>query len=158
LITLHRHLKKRTRSAYRRLQASLEGLTEEGATHGARPDWHRYRHGTGLDGSIRGILVHLGVWKRAAARGVCTGAFPDAETLVPAPGDLPALLAWLDAGHAELARTLDDLGEDDLERVVDWEGYAMTAAEAFAHLIEHDQYHTGQVNLLRQQMGHALPE
>ena len=44
-----------------------------------------------------------------------------------------------------------------LERAVRWEGQSLALLDVYTHLIEHDQYHAGQVNLLRQQWGHRFP-
>ena len=150
------HLQQRLGSAYRRLRVSLEGLSEADAAYHARGDWRRYRFGTGLDGSITGIVRHVAGWKHAAAEGLRSGAFPDPEALRPADLAGEALLQWLDAGHAALALELEQLPEAELARTVSWEGLELALHVLLAHMIEHDQYHTGQINLLRQQLGHDL--
>ena len=156
--SLHDHLKGRTAAAYRQLAKSLTGVTEEEALRGADPGWRRYRHGTGLDGSIAGIVRHVAVWKHAAATGLARGVFPDPESLQPSGPEWAELLAWLEEGHARLAQALEALRPSDLQQTLRWEGQSLTVLDALAHLIEHDQYHAGQVNLLRQQQGHRFPE
>jgi uncharacterized damage-inducible protein DinB len=155
---LHEHLTRRLRSAYRRFTESLEGLSEEDAANGARDDWRRFRYGVGLDGSIRGIVLHVGSWKHAAAQGLTSGVFPEAEKLLPRESRWDDILIWLEAGQAELARALAELGPEGLLQSLDWEGHPMTAADVISHLIEHDQYHAGQVNLLRQLRGDSLSD
>jgi uncharacterized damage-inducible protein DinB len=156
MLSLKSHLQDRARSAYRRLRESLTDLTAADADKDARPDWRRYRFGTGLDGSITGIVRHLAVWKHAAAHGLRSGVFPDAELLLPDALTGDELLAWLDAGHEALAMELARLPEEELANTVAWEGHSMPVHILLAHMIEHDQYHAGQINLLRQQWGHDL--
>ena len=156
--SLHDYLKARTAAAYRQLATSLRGLTPAYAQRGADPQWRPYRHGIGLDGSIAGIVRHVATWKHAAAEGVACGVFPDAEGLQPPGPEWADLRAWLDEGQSRLVKALEALRPEDLERLVQWEGQALPLLHVFTHLIEHDQYHAGQVNLLRQQWGHRFPE
>lgn len=143
-------------SAYRRFQESLHGLTEAEAKAGARGDWRQYRFGTGLDGSIQGIVRHVATWKHAAAAGLASGTFPAAEGVLPEALSWASLLEALSAGHARLAAELARCTEEELDRPVTWEGHPMPVHVLLAHMIEHDQYHAGQINLLRQQLGHVL--
>jgi uncharacterized damage-inducible protein DinB len=156
--SLHNHLKARTAAAYRQLAKSLAGLPPEDALRGADPRWRQYRHGIGLDGSIAGIVRHVATWKHAAAEGVTTGAFPSPEGLHPPGPEWADLHAWLEEGQARLVRVLEGLDPADLERAVRWDGQPLILLDVYTHLIEHDQYHAGQVNLLRQQWGRRLPE
>lgn len=153
---LHAHLLARTGSAYRRLRESLHGLSADQATAGAQTNWRRYRFGVGLDGSISGIVHHVATWKLAAAAGLRCGSFPNAEHVLPRDISWDDLLAALNAGQQRLVYELELLSEEGLDVLVTWEGQAMSIHALFAHLIEHDQYHTGQINLLRQQLGHIL--
>jgi uncharacterized damage-inducible protein DinB len=156
-MTLHEYLTRRLASGYRQLTRSLEGLTEEDAARGAREEWRQYRYGAGLDGSIRGIVRHLAAWKHATAQGLETGVFPAADT--PSwPEGWDELLTWLAAGQDRLARSVESSSNDRLDHVMEWDGHPMPLAVILAHLIEHDHYHAGQVNLLRQQMGHSLTD
>jgi len=154
--TLHAHLHARMASAYRRLQESLTGLDPNDAAAGTQADWRRYRFGTGLNGSIEGIVRHLATWKHAAAAGLHTGNFPDPESVLPPLSTWEGLTNALADGHRRLANELERLSEADLDRTVTWEGHSMPVHVLLAHMIEHDQYHTGQINLLRQQLGHDL--
>jgi uncharacterized damage-inducible protein DinB len=143
-------------SAYRRLQESLAGLSAPEAATGEREDWRRYRFGVGLNGSIAGIVHHVATWKLAAAEGLRSGSFPNAESVLPPGITWEALLAALAEGQQRLTDALEHLSEEDLTASVNWEGHPMPVHTLVAHLIEHDQYHTGQINLLRQQHGHRL--
>ena len=156
MVSLKVHLQQRLGSAHRRLRESLEGLSEAEAVHHARGDWRRYRFGTGLDGSIAGIVRHVAVWKHAAFMGLQSGTFPDPENLLLPSLSMFDVLAWLSGGQAGLVGLLEQLPEAELERTVTWEGHEMPLHVLLAHMIEHDQYHTGQINLLRQQLGHDL--
>jgi uncharacterized damage-inducible protein DinB len=155
--SLHKHLADRLAASFRQLRRSLDGLPPEDAARGARPDWRRARFGTGLDGSIQGIVRHVAAWKLAAAEGLEGGAFPGAEDVLPPGTTWAELLEWLESGQERLALILERLPPGGLEETVTWEGQAMSLADLFAHLMEHDQYHAGQVNLLRQQREHPLP-
>jgi uncharacterized damage-inducible protein DinB len=149
-MTLHSYLTHRLASAYRQLERSLKDLDETEAARGAREDWRRYRHGEGLDGSIRGIVRHVSLWKHVTAQGLETGVFPGADTL-SWPEGWSALLAWLAEGNSQMTAALASLTDEQLDETVQWEGRAMTLASIVAHLLEHDHYHAGQINLIRQQ-------
>lgn len=156
--SLKDYLHHRLTRGYRRLVRSLEGIPEDEARRGGNPSWRRYRFGTGLDGSIAGIVYHLAAWKHVAADGLEGGTFPDAEAVLPHGFGWTGLLDWLESGNARLLRALEELKPEDLDRTIVWEGHSMPVHELYSHMIEHDQYHTGQVYLLRQQMGHTFTE
>lgn len=154
--SLHAHLQSRLASAYRRLQESLANLAPEDARSGRRDDWRRYRFGVGLNGSIEGIVRHVATWKHAAAEGLLGGNFPSVESVLPPESTWESLVMALVDGQRQLSAALGQLSEEELDASVVWEGHAMPRHVLVAHLIEHDQYHTGQINLLRQQLGHDL--
>jgi len=158
MLSLYDYLKGRLPRAYRQLERSLEGLGTEDACRGTEPEWRQYRHGAGLDGSIWGIVWHVAAWKHVAADGLDSGVFPDVEAVLPHEPGWMGLLAWLESGQARLVRSLDGLSAADLDRMLTLEGQPMPLYELFSHMIEHDQYHAGQVNLLRQQRGHRFDE
>ena len=62
--TLREHLRWQLRGGYRSVKRAMQDLTEAQALEGARADWRRYRWGSGLDGSIAGIVWHVALWKR----------------------------------------------------------------------------------------------
>lgn len=157
-LSLHDHLRRRLPAAYRQLSRAFAGVADADAAAGARGDWQQYRFGVGLDGSIRGIILHVAAWKRAAAEGLESGSFPPVEEALPEALNWEELLGALGREQARLEATLEKLAPEDLEREVVWEGQPMTTAEVFTHLLEHDQYHAGQINLLRQQRGDVFPE
>lgn len=150
-MTLREHLADRQRSAFRRLLEATEGLSETEATLGARPDWRRYRWGVGLDGSIAGIVRHVATWKHLCAGAIETGRFAGEAAAAPPATDWTALREWLIGGHCRLERLFGALPEADLERPLLFEGERQSVRSILIHLIEHDIYHAGQVNLLRQQ-------
>lgn len=164
MVTFHQYLKQRLEHAYGQLEKGLAGLTETDARRCADPKWRRYRFGTGLDGSIWGIVWHVAAWKHTVADGLDTGIFPDAEGVLPhepvfasEPG-WPGLQAWLESGHKRLVRILEETSPADLERKLTLEGQTLTELDLFTLMFEHDQYHAGQVLLLRQQAGHVLDD
>ncbi len=152
------YLQRALARGYREFAHSLDQLSAEEARAGSRPDWRRFRFGTGLDGSIAGILIHVTAWKHVVADGLATGTFPDPEAVLLPDPDWPALLEWLARGHARLLRELEQQSEADLERVYNLEGETLSAVSLFTIAIEHDHYHAGQVNLIRQQRGHDLTD
>src|SRR5215212_8513826 len=98
--TLRAHLAHQLRSGYRALARSVEGLTEAQGQEGARSDWRRYRWGSGLDGSIAGIVWHAALWKQNFACGLETGQFPAEVTIEPPATNWTALCDWLAEGQA----------------------------------------------------------
>jgi uncharacterized damage-inducible protein DinB len=155
MTSLYDYLKGRMAHAYRQLSRSLEGLSEEDARRGADPEWRRYRFGFGLDGSIAGIAWHVAAWKHVAADGLEGGTFPDVEAVLPHGFGWPGVLEWVESGQARLVRVVEERPPEELERLVTLEGQTMPVYELLAHMIEHDHYHTGQIYMLRQQMGHT---
>jgi uncharacterized damage-inducible protein DinB len=156
--SLHEHVMHQLRSAYRTLWKSVQGLSEAQAADGARPDWRRYRWGTGLDGSIAGIVRHAALWKQLFAQGLETGVFPGESDLAPPGTDWPALQAWLADGQSRLERILETLPDAALSEDREWEGHREPLIRLLTYLIEHDVYHAGQVELLRQLRGYPRVE
>lgn len=155
---LRDHLENQLRSAYRALEKATEGLTIAQAFEGARPDWRRYRWGTGLDGSIAGIVHHAALWKQIFARGLEIGAFPGEHDVTPPGVDWPALCQWLAEGQACLERVLAPLSDAALAEEREWEGERAPLARLFTLLTEHDAYHAGQIELMRQLRGYPRGE
>lgn len=156
--TLHEFLRARLEHAFRELERSLDGVDEKDARAGAHPAWRRYRHGAGLDGSIHGIVWHAAAWKHVVADGLDSGvnAFPDAEAVLPHEAGWAGIRAWLQSGQVRLIRALEEIPADGLDRIVTLEGEQIPLHSLFALMLEHDHYHAGQINLLRQQLGHLL--
>src|SRR5260221_14777654 len=100
--TLNEHLRWQLRHTYRALWKAVEALSEAQAFEGARPDWRRYRWGTGLDGSIAGIVRHAALWKHLFAAGLETGTFLSDSDVAPPGRDWPALRDWLADGQSRL--------------------------------------------------------
>jgi uncharacterized damage-inducible protein DinB len=152
-MTIHAFLKHRLDHAYRELERSLAGVDDVEARWGADPHWRRFRHGAGLDGSIQGIVRHVAAWKHVVSDGLDSGtdAFPDAEAVLPHEEGWAGLRAWLGSGQMRLLRDLGEIAPDGLERTVTLEGESLPLHALFALMLEHDHYHAGQINLLRQQ-------
>jgi uncharacterized damage-inducible protein DinB len=156
--TLREHLEHQLRHAYRGLWKAVERLTEAQALEGAQPDWRQYRRGTGLDGSIAGIVRHAALWKQIFAAGLETGAFPGEGDVAPAGLDWPVLQGWLEAGQSRLEGAFALLSEEALSETREWEGMREPLARLLSFIIEHDVYHAGQVELLRQLRGYPRGE
>jgi uncharacterized damage-inducible protein DinB len=155
---LRDHLGWQLRHGYRSLWKAIEGLSETQALEGARPDWRQYRWGTGLDGSIAGIVHHAAVWKHLFAAGLETGAFPAEGAVAPPGRDWPVLRDWLAEGQSRLERAVPSLPEAALGEMREWEGMRETLPRLLSFIIEHDLYHAGQVELLRQLRGYPRVE
>jgi uncharacterized damage-inducible protein DinB len=156
--TLREHLRWQLHHAYRSLWKAVEGLSEAQECEGARSDWRRYRWGTGLDGSIAGIVHHAAVWKHRFAAGLETGAFPGGNAVTPPGRDWPVLRDWLAEGQSRLECAVTSLPEAALGEPREWEGMREPLARLLSFLIEHDLYHAGQVELLRQLRGYPRGE
>ncbi len=156
--SLREHLGHQLRSGCRMLVKAIDGLTTAQAGDGARPDWRRYRWGTGLDGSIAGIVQHAALWKHLFAQGVETGVFPDEGDLAPPGTDWPALQSWLADGQSRLEHAFDSLSDDALTELREWEGIRAPLCRLLTYLTEHDAYHAGQIELLRQLRGYPRVE
>lgn len=156
MLSLHAYLKNRLEHASRELERSVEGVSPADAARGADPDWRRYRFGAGLDGSIQGIVWHVAAWKHVVADGLDSrvNAFPDAEAVLPHEPGWAGLRAWLGSGQVRLLRALDEVPPDGLDRTVVLEGETLPLYQVMTLMLEHDHYHTGQIYLLRQQLGH----
>jgi uncharacterized damage-inducible protein DinB len=148
-VRIHDYLTARTHSAWRQLRESLEGLGEPQATAGVHPDWPGSRFGVGLNGSIAGIVRHLTAWKQAAA-GAAEGYFPHADPARLEALEWTQLLMELNTAHAAVEQALEACPDTALETQVMWEGHSMPLWKVFSHLLEHDHYHAGQINLIRQ--------
>jgi uncharacterized damage-inducible protein DinB len=140
------------------LWKAVEGLSAAQACEGARPDWRRYRWGTGLDGSIAGIVWHAAAWKQIFAQGLETGAFPGEDDVASPGTDWPTLREWLADGQARMESAFERLSDAALAEIGDWEGHREPLARLLTYLIEHDVYHAGQVELLRQLRGYPRIE
>jgi uncharacterized damage-inducible protein DinB len=154
--TLRGHLEHRLGAGFRRMMEAIEGLDEAEATAGARADWRRYRWGVGLDGSVAGIVRHVAAWKQICATGLETGDYPDEEAVAPPAPGWTALREWLVDGQRRLEALLARLADADLGQTMPFAGESASIGMIFTHLLEHDFYHAGQINLLRQQRGHDL--
>ena len=156
--SVHAYLSRRLPAAFRQLWRSLEALDAANAATGVDPAWRQYRFGYGLNGSILGIVQHVTAWKHIAAQGLATGVWPEPEATPGATEEWNVLLEALEQGQAALEQELARRTPEELEETVSFSGWPMTVTEVFAHMLEHDQYHAGQISLLRQQRGERFPE
>ena len=156
--TCREHLEYQLRHAYRAIRQAVEGLNEAQAYEGARPDWRRYRWGVGLDGSIAGIVWHAAAWKQIFAAGLETGTFAAESEAAPADREWATLRDWLADGQAHLQTLFQGLSDATLAEVREWEGIHAPVARLLSFVIEHDVYHAGQIELLRQLRGYPRVE
>ncbi|HEY3283221.1 MAG TPA: DinB family protein [Armatimonadota bacterium] len=147
------YLAKRSASAFKRLWAATEGVTEEQARVTLRPNWVRQLWGVGLDGSLAGVLLHVAAWKAVVLEGVLTGRFPSEEAVKPTEPGWEGLRQWLRCSHEQLLQWMDARTPEQLDQPITWTDFQGPAATLFTHLLEHDRYHTGQLQLLRQYLG-----
>jgi uncharacterized damage-inducible protein DinB len=155
---LRDYLDWQLRSAYRNMENAIEGLSESRARDGARADWKRYRWGSGLNGSIAGIVWHVALWKQNFAAGLETGVFPAEESLTPPRTDWEGLQQWLVDGQIRLQAAFERLSDAELAEPREWEGMTKPLARFLSFIIEHDIYHAGQIELLRQLRGYPTVE
>ena len=120
--TLQEHLRRQLRGGFRAVSKAIAGLTEAQAGEGAQPGWRRHRWGSGLDGSVAGIIWHLALWKQNFAQGLGTGTFPAEESIAPPAAGWDALEAWLADGQARLEAAFESLSAADLAETREWEG------------------------------------
>jgi uncharacterized damage-inducible protein DinB len=156
--TLREHLRRQLRGGFRAVTKAVEGLTEEQALEGARADWRRFRWGSGLDGSVAGIVWHLALWKQNFAQGLETGVFPPEESIAPPAPGWQALRKWLAEGQTRLETAFEQLPEVELAEPREWEGQTAPLGRLLSYIIEHDFYHAGQIQLLRQLGGYPTRE
>jgi uncharacterized damage-inducible protein DinB len=157
-LSLRAHLERQMRVAFRHLRRAIEGLSEAQAREGARDDWRRYRWGVGLDGSIAGIVWHVAAWKQIFAQGLETGVFPAEEEVAPPGTNWSTLREWLTEGQARIERAFEPLSETALAETREWEGEMAPVTQFLIYVIDHDIYHTGQIELLRQLRGYPNVE
>lgn len=153
--TLAAFLKRRAERSFRYLLLQLKEVTPEMALYDSHPDWPDHRWGIGQNGSIAGIVYHLAAWKqmtlplfRPEGKPLTRAEF-DLDS-APAPDDWTGILAWLkQVGTAWLAE-LAALPDEALDATREWEGETMTLAKVVVEMMEHDVYHTGQIEYLKQ--------
>ena len=153
-------------SRYHSFLASLKGVSEEMAR------WKpaRYKGFPHMDGSILNLAYHTAgdksvlistafgdgsvTWEQVKARFEAMGA------------DLAAARTLAEQGHRLVLQTLEDLPDEDLDAARPYYGGKTHSAYAlFSIIAEHDLYHAGQINYVRnlyageQQASHpSLPQ
>ena len=136
------------------VKAILEGVTHEQAARRPPNGAH----------SIWELVLHMTGWRNEVARRA-TGA-PAAE---PAAGDYPAVgeptaarwkaaLAALDASHANLAKVVRGMSDDQLLKPTNDPrnrplGTGCSYYELLHGIVQHDAYHAGQIAILKKVLG-----
>ena len=141
----------RLEAAFRLLRRELEGLTDEECDAFRVKGWPRHVHWCGQDGSIRGLIRHVGSWKTALAIGLETGQSVDPSTLKPPPRDAAGAVRWLEAAHHHMMESLRPFLNDPPR---EWPALelleGMDLPRTVAIWEDHDRYHMAQVIYLRQ--------
>ncbi len=120
----------------------LEGITPEQAA--ARPVANAH--------SILELVLHMTVWKRAVAKWLA-GSREDVspeQDWTPAPAGWPAALAGIEAAHRDLLAAVAKLDDAQLEHKIPIRDY--TVYFALHGVVQHDVYHAGQIQLLKQSL------
>lgn len=126
------------------LRKVLEGVRAEGAS----------AHPVSGGHSIREMVAHLAAWEDVVVRRIEERRAIDS----PEAGDFPPIdntgpVAWelalteLDAGHAELLRTVSGLDPLRLQETVPGKDYSI--GHMLRGAVQHMAYHAGQIALLR---------
>jgi uncharacterized damage-inducible protein DinB len=119
--------------------ANLRGVTEQEATWLPQPQMR----------SIAFLLAHLGVGKAAVAArcaGDDTRSFQDSAP----PEAWPALQHWVSEVQEELRRAVGFLSEAQLDELRPLFASPLPLERILEATIEHDLYHAGEINLLRE--------
>ena len=130
--------------------ASIGGVSDEDARW-IPPHYRGFPH---MDGSILNLAFHCGGDKHV----LMSSAFGDGsitwDTITDRfrelGGDLRAARTIAESGHSLVLATLQGTGEEGLD--VDrpyYSGRSLTAYEVFSIVAEHDIYHAGQINYVR---------
>jgi hypothetical protein len=137
-------------SRYHSFLSSLKGVTEE-AARWTPPYYKGYPH---MDGTLLNLAYHTGgdkfvlmstsfgdgsvTWEKVKARFEELG------------GSLAAAKTLAEEGHTLVLQTLGGLTDEDLNAVRPYYGgKTYTAYEVFTIVAEHDVYHAGQINYIR---------
>ena len=137
-------------SRYHSFLASLKGVSEEMA----RWKLARYKGFPHMDGSILNLAYHTAgdksvlistsfgdgsvTWEQVQARFEELGA------------NLTAVRTLAEQGHRLVLQTLEDLSDEELDTPRPYYGgNTHTAYEVFSIIAEHDLYHAGQINYVR---------
>lgn len=99
--------------------------------------------------SIRALLAHLGAGKRVTANG-CFGDGQLGFTDVTPPDEWRVLLRWLLEAHEAIREPLGFLHDAALNEPRPMFGRVLPLEQLIEASIEHDFYHAGEVNLLRE--------
>lgn len=148
---LRRRLEEAYRgSRYHSFLASLKGVSEEIA----RWKLARYKGFPHMDGSILNLAYHVAGDKYV----LLSHSFGDGSVSWPQMlqqfeelgGNLEAAKALAEDGHRLVLLTLEALSESDLDAERPYYGgKTHTAYEIFSIIAEHDLYHAGQINYVR---------
>ncbi|MDP9237276.1 MAG: DinB family protein [Chloroflexota bacterium] len=114
--------------------------------------WTVEEFGTQPELSICDLVLHVaGAKFMYADRAFGDASLEWADIALPPARDMPAVLAWLDEGHQRLEAGLTALTDDEelaAERLAPWRA-PMRRAQLISIIINHDLYHSGEINRQR---------
>jgi uncharacterized damage-inducible protein DinB len=115
-------------------------------------EWSTEEFGTQPELSVCDLVFHVGGAKYMYAdRAFGKMKLEWTDIVLPQSRDMPAVLAWLDEGHRQLAEGMASLTDDAQlveQRLAPWR-LAMTREQLLGIVINHDLYHSGEVNRQR---------
>jgi len=114
-------------------------------------EWSIDEFGAQPELSICDLVWHVAGAKYMYADRVFGAATLEWSEIRPPSREMPALLAWMDEGHRALADGLAALSNDTelaIERPAPWR-LAMRRDQLLGIIINHDVYHSGEINRQR---------
>ena len=121
-------------------------------------EWSKDEFGEQPELSICDSTLHIaGAKFMYADRAFGDASLEWADIALP-PRDMPSVLAWLDEGHSLIARglaALEDDAELEAERPAPWR-VPMRRDALLGIIINHDLYHSGEINRQRALMRGAV--
>lgn len=147
-------LVRRTARSFRYLREQLNDVTDEDAVRDRHPAWPGHRWGIGQDGSIAGIVYHVGAWKSMTLplltenRLLSRAEFEAREEGIHR--DWPELVAWLDELGAAWQKAVAGLPEAAFDEEREWEGKTLPVYKLVAEMADHDVQHAAQLEYLAQ--------
>ena len=155
LESLPAFLVRRAERSFRYLREQIEGIGAEEAVRDRHPAWPGQRWGIGQDGSIAGIVYHVGAWKAMTLPLLTENPllsrtdFEAQEAGIQR--DWSELIVWLDQVGAAWNAAVAGLPEAAFEEERDWDGTMLPVYKLVAEMADHDVQHAAQLEYLRQQ-------
>lgn len=152
-------LRQRSRRSYLHFLRAIQSISPEEALRDAAPGWPDHPWGVGQDGSIAGIVYHVAAWKeltldmlQPGGRFLARDAFDPARH--PAANDWSALVSWYRQCAEAWQKALDELSDIEFDALREWEGVSLSVSKLCVEMMEHDIYHLGQIEYLKQRLAY----